>query len=59
MACTLLQHANVLFLDEPTNHLDIYSKEILLKALKSYTGTILFVSHDHNFVNKLAGDELI
>jgi ATP-binding cassette, subfamily F, member 3 len=54
MVCTLLQHANTLFLDEPTNHLDIYSKEILLNALNAYQGTILFVSHDHNFVNGLA-----
>ncbi|HBR70832.1 TPA: hypothetical protein DIC20_02580 [Candidatus Dependentiae bacterium] len=54
MVCTLLQNANFLLLDEPTNHLDIYSKEILLQALKEYQGTILFVSHDHNFVNNLS-----
>ena len=54
MVCTLLQKANFLLLDEPTNHLDIYSKEILLQALKEYNGTILFVSHDHNFVNDLS-----
>jgi len=54
MVCTLLQRANFLLLDEPTNHLDIYSKEILLQALKEYHGTILFVSHDHNFVNDLS-----
>jgi len=54
MVVTLLQHANFLMLDEPTNHLDIQSKEILLRALKAYKGTILFVSHDHDFVNELA-----
>ncbi len=50
----LLQKANLLFLDEPTNHLDIPSKGLLLKALQEYQGTILFVSHDRDFVNKLA-----
>jgi len=54
MVKTLLQDANVMLLDEPTNHLDIPSKEILLNALKEYPGTLLFVSHDHDFVNNLA-----
>jgi ATP-binding cassette subfamily F protein 3 len=54
MVKVLLQHANVLILDEPTNHLDIESKDILLKALKQFPGTILFVSHDHTFLNGLA-----
>lgn len=54
MVRVLLQNANVLFLDEPTNHLDIASKELLLKALKNYQGTIVFVSHDRSFVNNLA-----
>ena len=54
MVSVLLQDANLLLLDEPTNHLDIPSKEILLKALQSYDGTILFVSHDRSFVNDLA-----
>ncbi len=54
MVKVLLQDANFLLLDEPTNHLDIQSNEILLFALKQFDGTILFVSHDHDFVNKLA-----
>lgn len=54
MARVLLQQKNLLLLDEPTNHLDIPSKEILLDALKQYNGTILFVSHDQDFVNNLA-----
>ncbi len=54
MAKILLQKANFLILDEPTNHLDLYSKDILRQALASYQGTILFVSHDLNFVNRLA-----
>ncbi len=56
MIKVLLQNANLLLLDEPTNHLDIQSKDILLKALNTYQGTILFVSHDQDFVNKLATD---
>jgi ATP-binding cassette subfamily F protein 3 len=54
MVCVLLQDANFLLLDEPTNHLDIPSKDILLSALKAFKGTILFVSHDHDFVHDLA-----
>ena len=56
MIKVLLQNANLLLLDEPTNHLDIQSKDTLLKALQAYQGTILFVSHDQDFVNKLATD---
>ncbi len=54
MVNVLLQDANLLLLDEPTNHLDIQSKEILLSALQQHNGTILFVSHDHDFINRLA-----
>ncbi|MBU1007730.1 ABC-F family ATP-binding cassette domain-containing protein [Candidatus Dependentiae bacterium] len=54
MVKVLLQHANLLLLDEPTNHLDIQSKEVLLNALRQFKGTILFVSHDRDFLDKLA-----
>ena len=54
MVKVLLQRANFLILDEPTNHLDLYAKDVLCQALTSYEGTILFVSHDIDFVNKLA-----
>ncbi|HLB40884.1 MAG TPA: ATP-binding cassette domain-containing protein, partial [Candidatus Babeliales bacterium] len=56
MINVLLQNANLLLLDEPTNHLDIPSKAILLKALQEFGGTILFVSHDRDFINDLATD---
>lgn len=46
--------ANFLILDEPTNHIDIDTKEMLEEALNEYTGTVLFISHDRYFINKLA-----
>jgi len=54
MTKILLSKGNFLLLDEPTNHLDIESKEIVLKALQNYQGTLLFVAHDQSFVNQLA-----
>lgn len=50
----MLSKANTLFLDEPTNHLDIYSKESLEDALTAYEGTIIAISHDRYFLNKIA-----
>ena len=55
----LLEKSNLLLLDEPTNHLDIETKDLLLKALKEYGGTIIFVSHDKYFIENLATSILL
>ena len=52
--CLMQENYNVLLLDEVTNHIDIFTKEILEHALLNYNGTIIFISHDRYFINKLA-----
>ncbi|QOY87003.1 ABC-F family ATP-binding cassette domain-containing protein [Paludibaculum fermentans] len=54
LARMLLNPSNFLLLDEPTNHLDLRAKDVLLESLQAFTGTVVFVSHDRYFIDKLA-----
>lgn len=59
LASMLIRDLNFLILDEPTNHLDIMSMQILANALSNYEGTVLFVSHNRNFIDSVANNLLI
>jgi len=54
IACLLTNKVNTLIFDEPTNHIDIFTREILEDAMRTFKGTIVFVSHDRYFINKIA-----
>ncbi len=54
LARMLMRPSNFLLLDEPTNHLDLRAKDVLLQSLSEFTGTVVFVSHDRYFIDKLA-----
>jgi ATP-binding cassette, subfamily F, member 3 len=54
LARILVSPANFLLLDEPTNHLDLRAKDVLLEAIHNFTGTVIFVSHDRYFIDRLA-----